>query len=100
MSVYLHYGQDDLNKQYDQGSLVTDPSPWLAPVRILSSNVASVTSERDVLNYQENVAYGDHPDELLDIYLPQGTGPWPLVIYCHGGAWRALGKLFAREIHS
>lgn len=86
MTVYLHYGQDDLNKQYDQGSLVTDPSPWLAQC------AATSVKAKEMFSCQENVAYGDHADELLDLYLPQGTGPWPLVIYCHGGAWRALGK--------
>ena len=43
MSVYLHYGQDDLNKQYDQGSLVTDPSPWFGAMRRSFGE-----SERDV----------------------------------------------------
>lgn len=86
MTIYLDYGQDDLNKQYDQGSLVADPSPWLAPCA-----AASVTA-KDMFSCQENIAYGEHADELLDIYLPEGMGPWPLVIFCHGGAWRALSK--------
>lgn len=35
-------------------------------------------------------AYGDHPDQLIDFYAPRGaTGPAPLVVVLHGGAWRA-----------
>ncbi len=28
------------------------------------------------------------PRQRLDIYLPRGTGPHPVVIWVHGGAWR------------
>lgn len=32
--------------------------------------------------------YGDHPAQRLDVYLPsQGDGPWPVLIFLHGGGW-------------
>ncbi|QIJ63818.1 alpha/beta hydrolase [Streptomyces sp. JB150] len=40
-------------------------------------------------------AYGDHPDQVIDFYVPRGTEPAgptslaPLVVVLHGGAWRA-----------
>jgi acetyl esterase/lipase len=35
-------------------------------------------------------AYGEHPDQVADFYLPRDpAGPAPLVILFHGGAWRA-----------
>ncbi|MFD0316367.1 alpha/beta hydrolase family protein [Streptomyces flavalbus] len=38
-------------------------------------------------------AYGDHPDQVVDFYLPRGGVPEgavvPLVVVLHGGAWRA-----------
>jgi acetyl esterase/lipase len=38
-------------------------------------------------------AYGDHPDQLIDFYVPRvEVGPGgqvPLVVVLHGGAWRA-----------
>ncbi|MFG2790055.1 alpha/beta hydrolase family protein [Streptomyces sp. NPDC048419] len=38
-------------------------------------------------------AYGDHPDQLIDFYLPRVEmvpgSPAPLVVVLHGGAWRA-----------
>ncbi|GHJ30194.1 hypothetical protein TPA0910_46270 [Streptomyces hygroscopicus subsp. sporocinereus] len=35
-------------------------------------------------------AYGEHPDQVVDFYLPpDGSGPAPLVLLFHGGAWRA-----------
>ncbi|WP_432096892.1 alpha/beta hydrolase [Streptomyces sp. bgisy100] len=34
--------------------------------------------------------YGPHPDQVVDLYAPRGgTGPAPLVVLLHGGAWRA-----------
>ncbi|MFI9170923.1 alpha/beta hydrolase [Streptomyces lincolnensis] len=39
-----------------------------------------------------SVAYGDHPDQVIDFYAPHGeAGPGglsPLVVVLHGGAWR------------
>ena len=35
------------------------------------------------------VAYGPRPDHLVDVRLPRGTGPAPLVVVVHGGFWSA-----------
>jgi acetyl esterase/lipase len=37
----------------------------------------------------ETVRYGDHPDQELDLRVPDGAGPHPLAIVLHGGFWRA-----------
>lgn len=43
---------------------------------------------RCVLNH----AYGEHPKQRLDLYLPaEAEGPRPLIIYIHGGGW-SLGE--------
>ncbi|MGW5279319.1 alpha/beta hydrolase [Streptomyces collinus] len=35
-------------------------------------------------------AYGDHPDQVIDFYVPRTDTPLaPLVVLLHGGAWRA-----------
>jgi acetyl esterase/lipase len=34
-----------------------------------------------------DVAYGPDPKQKLDIYLPQGSGPFPVLLYIHGGGW-------------
>lgn len=33
--------------------------------------------------------YGDHANQVVDLYLPDGDGPWPVVALLHGGFWRA-----------
>lgn len=35
------------------------------------------------------VRYGDHPDQVADVRLPAGDQAGPLVIFIHGGFWRA-----------
>lgn len=35
------------------------------------------------------VAYGIDPNQFGDLRLPKGKGPFPLVMYIHGGFWRA-----------
>lgn len=40
-----------------------------------------------------NIAYASvSAAQVLDLYLPEGTGPFPLVIYVHGGAFKAGDK--------
>jgi acetyl esterase/lipase len=53
------------------------------------SNVPEgVTAHRD-LPYVTN----GHERQVLDLYLPkEGAGPFPLVIWIHGGAWKAGNK--------
>ena len=37
--------------------------------------------------------YGEDPKQTLDIYLPNdGSGPYPVVFFAHGGAWMAGSK--------
>lgn len=34
------------------------------------------------------IAYGEHPDQVGNLHLPVGDGPWPVVVLIHGGFWR------------
>ena len=43
------------------------------------------TADRDV-------AYGSHERQKLDVYVPRGDGPFPLVLWVHGGAWEGGSK--------
>jgi len=35
------------------------------------------------------VRYGDHERQVVDLYLPKGGGPHPVVVMIHGGCWSA-----------
>lgn len=32
--------------------------------------------------------YGPHPDQVANLHLPRGEGPFPVVVLIHGGFWR------------
>lgn len=46
----------------------------------------------DGVTTEKNIAYGPHERNKLDVYLPKGDKPLPLVIWVHGGAWSAGSK--------
>ena len=41
---------------------------------------------------EKNLAYGEHERQKLDVFVPKGDGPFPLVVWVHGGAWEAGSK--------
>ncbi|MGR7026564.1 alpha/beta hydrolase family protein [Geodermatophilus sp. URMC 62] len=44
-------------------------------------------------------AYGPHPDQFLELTLPAGSAPAPVVVVLHGGFWRAAhGVELARPL--
>jgi acetyl esterase/lipase len=46
------------------------------------------------LPYEDNPVEGRHPASVqkLDLYVPPGEGPFPLVVWIHGGAWKGGNK--------
>src|SRR5215470_5496557 len=41
----------------------------------------------------ERIAYGSDPLQFGELRLPEGDGPFPVVIVIHGGFWRAAYNL-------
>ncbi len=52
---------------------------------LLPPLVSAATVERDL-------AYGDHPLQKFDLYLPDNPTKAPVMIYVHGGGWRRGDK--------
>jgi acetyl esterase/lipase len=46
----------------------------------------------DGTRVEHNLEYGPHERNKLDLYVPKGDGPFPLVIWVHGGAWQGGSK--------
>ena len=76
----------DLDLQDNARATVPDIAPMLRDYATLSAQA------RSTLPCGLNVAYGEHPDETLDIFFAQGNTKAPVFIYLHGGYWRLLSK--------
>jgi len=83
--VYGDYTQAELDRQYDQTSLVPNiaiyTGDWLAR--------SAATRER--IDCGLDQAYGMHPREKLDVF-PASHPAAPAFLIFHGGAWRGLSK--------
>lgn len=54
-----------------------------------NSSASALLVENSDCTIQTGVAYlnDSNPYHQMDIYLPNGTGPFPAIIYIHGGGW-------------
>ena len=65
----------------------------------LAVSTAPAASLRRVPTVVTDLAYADDsPSQRLDLRLPAGAGPVPLVVYFHGGGWVAGDKAAADEL--
>ncbi len=46
-------------------------------------------SEPQPSPWKEDVAYGKHPLQKLDVFKPEGSGPFPFVLDIHAGGWQS-----------
>ena len=73
--------------QYDNRARVAEHPAILAGWAEASSAAVAGGRERGLVD----VAYGPGPRERLDVYPPARAGA-PVLVYVHGGYWRALDK--------
>ena len=83
--VWRDYTQEELDANYNQGSLVPNVDDYL------QDNLDRGAEARRTLPHIADVAYGPTRDEKLDIF-PAGNRGGPVAVYCHGGAWTRTDK--------
>jgi acetyl esterase/lipase len=75
-----------------------------------SSDLLNALTPRGSVRERRDIAYGPHPRQQIDIYLPASaknplTSPLPVVIFFYGGSWRSgaraeyrfVGRQLARQ---
>ncbi len=88
--VYRDYTQAALDAQYNARSAVPAFDAFVK--RWQSASEQTVQDLPCTLD----VPYGDDPVEVLDIFHPLGGGPAPILMFFHGGYWRAGDKSWFR----
>ena len=84
--LYRGFTQEELEREYSPSSMIGgDLSPYLASYAALSAQA------RADLVVQENLTYGDGPNQVLD-FFPAPSVPAPLHVFIHGGYWQALSQ--------
>ncbi|WMD18747.1 alpha/beta hydrolase [Achromobacter seleniivolatilans] len=93
VTLYRNYDRAGLDVQYNARATVPDILP------ILKKYADDSATARQSLDCALDVPFGDHPDELLDIFpaacatpAASGTANAPVFVFIHGGYWRLLSK--------
>lgn len=90
MAVYRDFDQATLDAEYRIRATVSEEDFTAAIERYGADSRAA----RERLPCRLDVAYGSHPDEVLDIFPARaGAQPAaPVFVYIHGGYWRMLSQ--------
>lgn len=83
--VFLHYTQEELNRNFDQRNWVKNAH------EVIARYPAMARATRERFAHRAGVRYGEHPDELLDIF-PAQNGSGAVQVFVHGGAWKNFTK--------
>jgi arylformamidase len=87
LKVYRDFDQAQLDAQYNCRAMVPDTEAHVEQWTALSRQAAAS------LKCRLDVSYGPTPAERLDIFPACGArGPAPILIFIHGGYWRAMDK--------
>lgn len=85
--VYRHYDQAALDAQYNNRAKVPDFQE-----RHVARWIEGGVRARAQFQTHEQIVYDATSGERLNLFVPQGPGPWPVLVYIHGGYWMALDK--------
>jgi arylformamidase len=83
--VFLHYTQEELDRNFDQRTWAKNA------LELIALYPARAKAARARFAHTANVRYGEHPDEVLDIFPARGGGGL-VQVFVHGGAWRNFTK--------
>jgi arylformamidase len=83
-NIYREFDQQTLDREYR----IRDSVPVALFEAILQRYADESAAARAGLDCASDMAYGDGPDEIMDIF--PGPGGAPLLVFIHGGYWRNL----------
>lgn len=86
--AYREWSRKELDAQHNPGAIVPNSGD------IIARNI----TQTDLLNtfpeimVTRDIGYGESDRQRLDIIVPAGEGPFPCVVFIHGGFWQKNSK--------
>ena len=90
MPIYATFDQSTLDREYSPSSCIDDIDVYLNEY-VRSSETAKSAALKDS-SCKADLRYGAGAEEMLDLFLPDDSGPAPLHVFIHGGYWQLLSK--------
>ena len=81
----------------DAATSFSEPTPYDRRRANTRNSDASVTPGRINVPSGGAVRYGDDPPQFAILSLPSGRGPFPVIVFIHGGFWRNAYDLTLAE---
>ncbi len=78
--------QDWLERQYWADVIAVRPE------RKIDQQIADSRTVRDSHQATIDLRYGSDERQRLDLFCPEGQGPWPMLVFIHGGYWQLGSK--------
>lgn len=85
---FAHLSRAELDQQLSPSRSAKDPWGVLARHQA----VTTALDTRQDLRVTRDVAYGARPRARLDLVTPTAGGPWPCLVWIHGGFWQEGSK--------
>lgn len=83
-----HLSNDELDRQFSPSLSAKDAAGVLRRHEAETAALGGI----DGLTVVRDVAYGDEPRQRYDVVRPSGHGPFPALLFIHGGFWQEGSK--------
>ncbi len=77
-----------LEREYSPSSCIEDITVYINDY--INESAKAVKQLKN--NLRANIKYGPEERSHMDIFIPDGDGPFPIHIFIHGGYWQELSK--------
>jgi len=86
MTIFRNFDREALDIAYNNSGAVPDAD------KIIAEWVAAGDAMAKASEARLDLAYGPGPRQSLDLFVPEGAGPFPVFAFIHGGYWQRLNK--------
>jgi len=88
MNHYKSMDHETLEREYSPSSCIDDIMVFIDQYIDKSAKAREICKA----NFRPNIKYGPEVRSHMDIFVPEGDGPFPIHVFIHGGYWQELSK--------